>query len=95
MTQLLRIPRTRGTQAYVVLLAIVLVGLALIAVGHWRRGIVIVGLVFIGSAALRAVLPTEQQGLLAVRGRGFDVIWTSFLGISLVVLGLVVPGGEV
>ncbi len=93
MTKLLRVPRTRGTQAYVLLLLAVLAGLVLVLLGYWRRGIVLIGLVFVMSATLRAALSDEQMGLLGVRSRFFDVAWTAFLGISLVVLGLAVPGG--
>ncbi|WP_229051770.1 DUF3017 domain-containing protein [Aeromicrobium sp. Leaf350] len=93
MRSLLKVPRSRGTQAYIVLLLVVLVGLVLVGLGHWRRGIVVVGGAFIVSAGLRAVVPEEQKGLLAVRSRGFDVAWTAFLGISLAVLGFVVPPG--
>jgi hypothetical protein len=90
---LLRIPRSWGTQAYVLLLLVVLVGLGLVAMGHWRRGIVVVGGSFLISAALRSVVPEDQKGLLAVRSRGFDVAWTTLLGGALVVLGFVVPPG--
>ena len=93
MRSLLRIPRTRGTQTYVVLLACVLVGLAMVAAGFWRKGLVVIGAVFVVAAGARAALPGEQSGLLAVRGRGFDVAWTAFLGVSLVVLAFSVPPG--
>ncbi len=87
------VPRSRGTQAYIVLLLLVLVGLALVALGYWRRGILVVGATFLASATLRAVVPEEHKGLLAVRGRGFDIAWTTLLGASLLVLGVVIDPG--
>ncbi|MFT4299383.1 MAG: DUF3017 domain-containing protein [Aeromicrobium sp.] len=89
---LLRVPRTYGTRVYVVLLALVLLGLALVALGYWRRGIVVVGGSFVIAALVRTALSDEQSGLLAVRGKTFDVAWTSFVGVALIVLGLAVPG---
>jgi hypothetical protein len=31
--------------------------------------------------------------MLNVRGRSFDVFWTTTLGVSLLILAAVVPGG--
>ena len=87
------VPRSRGAQAYIVLLLLVMVGLGLVALGYWRRGILLVGGTFLVSATLRAVVPEEHKGLLAVRGRGFDIAWTTLLGTSLLVLGVVIDPG--
>ncbi|MFT4189564.1 MAG: DUF3017 domain-containing protein [Aeromicrobium sp.] len=94
MSTPLRAPRTLGTRAYVVLLALVVVGLALVGFGYWRKGIALVGGVFGLAAGVRLALPDEQAGLLAVRGRPFDVAWTASLSAALTVLALSVPGGD-
>ncbi|MEG9226775.1 DUF3017 domain-containing protein [Aeromicrobium sp. Sec7.5] len=87
------VPRSRGTQAYIVLLLLVMLGLGLVALGYWRRGILVIGATFLVSATLRAVVPEEHKGLLAVRSRGFDIAWTTLLGASLLVLGVVIDPG--
>ena len=86
-------PRSRGSQIYLALLAGVVVGLALVVSGPWRQGLMIVGATFIAASLARAVVPAEHVGMLRVRGKTFDIFWTTTLGVSLVVLALVVPPG--
>jgi uncharacterized membrane protein len=50
-----------------------LVALVLVAFGFWRRGALLIGIGVGVAAVLRAVLPDERAGLLAVRGKGVDV----------------------
>ena len=71
-------------------LALVLAGLA-VALGfvlfeRWRRGAFLLGLVALGAAALRAVVPAERARLLGVRGKGFDVAF--YIAVGVVVLWL-------
>ncbi|MEH3032966.1 MAG: DUF3017 domain-containing protein [Aeromicrobium erythreum] len=84
-------PRSRGSQAYLVLLLAVLVGLVLVVSGVWRLGITVLGGTFVAASVLRVVVPQDHVGMLRVRGKTFDVVWTMLLGVSLIVLAAVVP----
>lgn len=69
-----RVVRTVFANAgYVAVVAILTVGMVLVGLEYWRRGLA----VFAGgtgfAAVLRAVLPERRQGLLRVRSRWFDV----------------------
>ena len=87
------VPRSRGSQIYLALLVGVAVGLVLVAVGAWRAGLMVVGVTFVAAAVARVVVPQDHVGMLRVRGRTFDIVWTTVLGVSLAVLALVVPPG--
>lgn len=84
-------PRSRGSQAYLVLLLATGVGLALVVAGSWRLGLAVVGGTFVAASLLRMVVPQDHVGMLRVRGKTFDVVWTMLLGASLIVLAVVVP----
>ena len=58
---------------------------------RFRRGTVLLSASVVLGAWLRALLPTERVGILAVRGRLFDVVTLLVLGVGLTVLALVVP----
>lgn len=87
----MKLPRSHGSRIYLLHLMTVAVGLALVAAGPWRAGIVVIGVSFLVAAAFRLVIPLDHTGMLRVRGKLFDVVWMSFLGTSLVVLALLVP----
>jgi hypothetical protein len=63
-------------------------GLLLVTLGHWRRGLVVIGLAMTGTAVLRLVLPLRRVGLLAVRSRWADVLMLAGAGLALTVLTL-------
>ena len=90
----MKLPRSRGSQFYLLTLIGVALGLLLVVLGQWRIGIFLIGGTFISSATGRLVVPEAHEGMLNVRGRAFDVFWTMFLGASLVVLAAVVPSGH-
>ena len=73
-----------------VLLAVA-VGLAVVAVEHWRRGLLVVGLALVGAGGLRLVLPLRRVGFLAVRSRPVDVVLMAGTGVLLTALTLAVP----
>ena len=87
------VPRSRGSQFYLLLLVGVAVGLLLVVGGPWRTGLMVIGATFVVGAAARAVVSAEHVGMLRVRSKAFDIFWTATLGISLFVLALVVPPG--
>ena len=66
-------------------------GLLLVTVGHWRQGLVVVGLALVGGAVLRALLPVRRVGFLAVRSRPVDVLLMAGTGLLLTGIALVVP----
>jgi hypothetical protein len=72
-------------------LVAVAVGLLVVTVDHWRRGIVIVGLALIGGAVLRLLLPVRRVGFLAVRSRPVDVVLMAGTGLALTVIVLTIP----
>ena len=65
---------------------------ALVYVGlvsqHWLRGVGLLGVAMCVGGAFRAVLPTRQAGLLAVRGRQFDTVCYLGLGVAILVLAV-------
>lgn len=87
------VPRSTGSRIYLLLLLGVLVGLALVGVGAWRVGLMVVGVTVGLGGVARAVVPQDHVGMLRVRGRTFDIVWMTMLGVSLAVLALLVPPG--
>ncbi len=87
----MRMPRSRGSQLYLLQLVVVAVGLGLVVAGPWRAGVALVGGAFIVGAAARSVVPVSHTGMLRVRGKLFDMVWMTLLGVALVVLALVIP----
>lgn len=75
-------------------LAVVAVGLALVAVEHWRRGLTVMGLALVGAALLRLFLPERRVGFLAVRSRPVDVVLLAAAGVALTTISLAIPGLE-
>ena len=72
-------------------LVVVAIGLIVVTFGHWRGGIVVVGLALIGAAVLRALLPVRRVGFLAVRSRPIDVVLFAGTGLALAVIVLTIP----
>lgn len=85
------LPRSRGSQIYLLLLVGVAVGLVLVVAGPWRAGIMLIGVSFVTGALARAIVPPSHTGMLRVRGKTFDIAWMTVLGVSLALLALVVP----
>jgi DUF3017 family protein len=76
----------------VVLVAVGL-GLLLVALDHWRRGLVVIGLTLIGAGVLRMLLPVRRVGFLAVRSRAMDVVLLAGTGLAFTVIALAIPAG--
>jgi DUF3017 family protein len=79
----------RQLPLFAVLVAVA-VGLGMVALEHWRRGLVVVGLALVGAAVLRLVLPVRRVGFLAVRSRPVDVVLMAGAGVAMSVLALLV-----
>ncbi|WP_241841954.1 DUF3017 domain-containing protein [Pseudofrankia sp. BMG5.36] len=72
-------------------LAGVTLGLVMVTQQRWRQGLFGVGAVLLVMALARLALPTRSVGMLAVRGRLFDVVTLLVLGLSVIGLTLTVP----
>ncbi|MGY1608885.1 MULTISPECIES: DUF3017 domain-containing protein [unclassified Geodermatophilus] len=82
----------RQLPLFAVLVAVA-VGLGMVALEHWRRGLLVVALALVGAGVLRLVLPVRRVGFLAVRSRPVDVVLMAGAGAALAVLSILVPGG--
>ena len=85
------LPRSRGSQLYLVQLLVVAAGLVLVMFGVWRTGLDVIGAAFVGGAIARAIVPVEHEGMLNVRSKPFDIFWMTTLGVALITLAIVVP----
>lgn len=74
-----------------IVLAIVALGLVLIALAHWRRGTVALAGAMLLAGLLRLVLSERVIGVLAVRGKAFDVTFYAVAGAAMFALALGVP----
>jgi hypothetical protein len=89
-----RRPFVAGLLRQLPLLAVLVtvgIGLLLVALDHWRKGLVVVGLAMVGGAVLRLLLPLRRAGFLAVRGRTVDVVLLAGTGLALTVIALAIP----
>ncbi|MEO8107976.1 MAG: DUF3017 domain-containing protein [Actinomycetes bacterium] len=73
-----------------VLLGLV-IGLVVLSFYDFRAGSIALGVAIIFGGALRAVLPRERAGLLAIRGRPIDLLTMFGLGIALTTVGVLIP----
>ena len=67
------------------------VGLLIVTVGVWRRGLVVIGLALVVAALLRLLLPERRAGFLAVRSRPVDVVLMAGAGVALTGIALTLP----
>ncbi|MEO8775276.1 MAG: DUF3017 domain-containing protein [Candidatus Nanopelagicales bacterium] len=72
-------------------LSVVAISLVIVANGHFRRGCVLLAGAVVLAFFLRALLPSRDAGMLAVRSRRVDVVVLGVLGLAVSVLSLWVP----
>ena len=82
-------PRVIRAVPITVVLTIVAAALIMIALAHWRRGAIGLGLAMLVAGLLRALLSDRTIGVLAVRGKRFDV---SFYLLSAAVMIILTVG---
>ncbi|MGH3725292.1 MAG: DUF3017 domain-containing protein [Mycobacterium sp.] len=70
--------------------AVFLVALGLVIADRWRRGTLVVGIGVGVAAALRLLLTEDAAGLLAVRGKAFDVAALGAVAAAMVYLALTI-----
>ena len=63
-------------------------GLLEVAVDHWRRGLVVIGVALVAASAFRLFLPVRRVGFLAVRSRPMDVVLLAGTGLVLAIVAL-------
>lgn len=80
----------RAQWPILVVSAVFLVALGLIIADRWRRGALVVGIGVGVAAALRLVLADDTAGLLAVRGKTFDVAALGAVAAAMVYLALTI-----
>lgn len=66
-------PQIRDQWPLALVLGSLIVALGFVMFERWRRGAFLLGVVALGAAVLRGVLPDARARLLGVRGKGFDV----------------------
>lgn len=71
-------------------LALIVAGLVLAILDHWRRGSVALAAGAALAAVLRLILPARLAGVLAVRSRRFDVAFLILVTALLVVMAFAV-----
>lgn len=84
-------PTTVGGTVYVGLTTLSVIGLVLITLGPWRRGVLLIGAGLVAAAIARATLGERESGMLRVRGRLFDAGVMAVVGVVLIVLAAVIP----
>ena len=90
----LRRPFLAGLLRQLPMLAVLVavgVGLGMVALEHWRRGLVVIGCSLVAAALLRLLLPVRRVGFLAVRSRTVDVVLLAGVGVAVVAIALAVP----
>ena len=87
-----RVPSTPGGMVYLVVVGATAIGLLVVALGPWRRGVSIIGLALLFGALMRTFLGDNNAGMLRVRrSRWADVLMLTSVGIALLVLAAVIP----
>jgi hypothetical protein len=78
--------RVRRAVPIAVVLLIALVGIVLFALSHWRRGSAMFGIAALIGGILRWTVRDRDIGVLAVRGRAFDVTFLFGLAVLFALL---------
>ena len=89
-----RRPFLAGLLRQLPLLAVIVavgVGLVMVVLEHWRRGLVVIGVALLAAALLRLLLPVRRVGFLAVRSRPVDVVLLAGVGVAVIALALAIP----
>lgn len=77
-----------------VVVAGIVMGLGVVAVGQWRFGCVVIGASLGIGAVERLALADADAGLLKVRSKAFDVLIMLGMGAAIIALAILVPEGR-
>jgi hypothetical protein len=86
-----RYPSTFGGLIYLVIVLTTVVGMVMVALGPWRRGVALIGFALLFASCMRLVTKEDEAGMLRVRSRWFDVTALAAVGISLIALSANIP----
>ena len=86
-----RYPSTIGGAFYLVVIAVVAIGIGIVTTGSWRAGVQWFGGALLLAALARAVLPDRDAGMLAVRKRWWDCFLLAGTGGALIFLAITIP----
>ncbi|MGZ8744300.1 MAG: DUF3017 domain-containing protein [Nocardioides sp.] len=86
-----RYPSTIGGALYVVAMVVLFIGIYLAAREDWRLGVRWMAGSLLFAAGCRALLPSRQAGMLAVRNRVVDVALLTGAGVAMIVLAGSIP----
>jgi hypothetical protein len=78
----------------IVVLTVAALGLLRVATANWCEGSVLLGGALLIAAALRAVLPPDRAGLVAIRSKVVDVLAYTGLGLAVVLLAVTITRGS-
>jgi hypothetical protein len=84
-------PSTTGGLVYLVVVATLVVGLGIVAVGPWRTGVSVMGAALAGAFVARAVLPDERAGMLRIRRRFVDLTTLAVCSAGMFALVALIP----
>jgi hypothetical protein len=90
----LKKPSTTGGLVYLVVTSALVVGLAVVAVGAWRTGVIVMGLAFGVAFVFRALLPDDRAGMLRIRRRFVDLTTMGACCAGMLILAAVVARGR-
>ncbi|WP_153505394.1 DUF3017 domain-containing protein [Cumulibacter manganitolerans] len=74
---------------YIIVLVMLLIGLTLVGVHQWRKGLLVMGASMALAGGVRGLLPERLTGWLAVRNRTSDVVFCTLMAAALIVTALV------
>lgn len=86
-----RYPSTIGGLCYLLILALTVLGLVVVALGHWRGGVHAIAVALVVAGIVRGVLPRRDAGMLEVRSRWFDTVLLAAAGVAVWVLASTIP----
>ncbi len=87
-----RVSRSRVHLPFSLVLFVAAIGFFRVSIRHWRDGAMLIGCALVLAAVLRAFLPDEKVGLLAIRSRTVDIVLYSGLGLLILWVAATIHG---
>lgn len=91
MNSWLKKPSTTGGIVYLIVATLVVAAVVVVAVGHWRPGVILMGISFGLAFVMRAVLPDQRAGMLKVRRTALDLVTLAAASAGLLILVWLIP----
>lgn len=85
------VPSTYGGLIYLIVLAVVGIGVLVLAAGAFRIGLGVMGAALGSAAVARLVLSRSEAGMLGLRRKSLDVLLLSSLAAGLIILAVAIP----